>query len=113
VAITDLLAVVFKKRTTRDWVDALEAAGVACGPINNIKQVFEEPQVIARGMRIDLDHPTAGKVPLVASPMRFSATPIEHKMPPPTLGQHTGEILRDVLGLDAPAIAKLRESRVL
>jgi crotonobetainyl-CoA:carnitine CoA-transferase CaiB-like acyl-CoA transferase len=112
-AITELLAVVFRKRTTRDWVNVLEAAGVACGPINNLKQVFEEPQVIARGMKIELEHPTAGKVPLVASPMRFSATPLEHKMPPPTLGQHTDEILRDVLGMDAAAIAKLRETKVL
>jgi crotonobetainyl-CoA:carnitine CoA-transferase CaiB-like acyl-CoA transferase len=112
-AITDLLAAIFKKRTTRDWVASLEAAGVANGPINNIEQVFAEPQVIARGMRIDLPHPTAGTVPLVASPMRFSATPLEHKVPPPTLGQHTDEILRDVLGKDAGAIAKLRESRIV
>ena len=61
-----------RKRTTRDWVDALEAAGVPNGPINNLKQVFEEPQVVARGLRIELDHPLAGKVSLVRSPMRFS-----------------------------------------
>ncbi|MEA3153387.1 MAG: hypothetical protein QOK44_976 [Betaproteobacteria bacterium] len=112
-AITELLAAIFQKRTTRDWVASLEAAGVANGPINNIEQVFAEPQVIARGMRIDLPHPTAGTVPLVASPMRFSATPLEHKVPPPTLGQHTDEILRDVLGKDTAAIAKLRESRIV
>jgi crotonobetainyl-CoA:carnitine CoA-transferase CaiB-like acyl-CoA transferase len=94
-------------------VASLEAAGVANGPINNIEQVFAEPQVIARGMRIDLPHPTAGTVPLVASPMRFSATPLEHKVPPPTLGQHTDEILRDVLGKDTAAIAKLRESGIV
>jgi crotonobetainyl-CoA:carnitine CoA-transferase CaiB-like acyl-CoA transferase len=111
--ITERLAVIFKKRTTREWVTALDEAGVANGPINNIKQVFEEPQVIARGMRIDLPHPTAGTVPLVASPMRFSATPIEHKMPPPTLGQHTDEILREVLGMDDGRIAKLRETKVV
>ena len=112
-AITEILAGIFRKRMTRDWVSALEAAGVANGPINNIKQVFEEPQVAARRMRIDLPHATAGTVPLVASPMRFSATPLEYKLPPPTLGQHTDEILREVLGLDAATIAKLRESRVL
>ncbi|MDB5928136.1 MAG: hypothetical protein JWN13_7072 [Betaproteobacteria bacterium] len=112
-AISELLAAIFQKRTTRDWVASLEAAGVANGPINNIEQVFAEPQVIARGMRIDLPHPTAGTVPLVASPMRFSATPLEHKVPPPTLGQHTDEILRDVLGKDTAAIAKLRESRIV
>jgi formyl-CoA transferase len=112
-AITDLLAEVFKKRTTREWVAALEEAGVPNGPINNIKQVFEEPQVIARGMRVDMPHPTAGTVPLVASPMRFSATPVEYRLPPPTLGQHTDEILRDVLGKTSEEIAKLRESKVV
>jgi crotonobetainyl-CoA:carnitine CoA-transferase CaiB-like acyl-CoA transferase len=112
-AITERLAAIFKRRTTADWVSALETAGVANGPINNIKQVFDEPQVAARGMRIDLPHPTAGTVPLVASPMRFSATPLEHKLPPPTLGQHTDEILGDVLGMDAAAIAKLRATRIV
>jgi len=112
-AITEILAKIFSKRTTRDWVSALEAAGVANGPINNLRQVFEEPQVIARGMRLDLPHATAGTVPLVRSPMRFSATPLEHKVPPPTLGQHTEEILRDVLGKDSAEIAKLRAERIV
>ena len=113
VAVTERLAGVFRKKTTRQWVEGLEAAGVPNGPINDIKQVFEEPQVLARGMRIDLVHPTAGTVPLVASPMRFSATPLEYKMPPPTLGQHTDEILRDVLEMDTEAIARLRASRIV
>ena len=112
-AITELLAEVFAQRTTHEWVEMLETAGVPNGPINNIRQVFEEPQAIARGLRFDLPHPTAGSVPLVASPMRFSATPVEQKLPPPTLGQHTDEILRDVLGLDAAAIAELRASRIV
>jgi crotonobetainyl-CoA:carnitine CoA-transferase CaiB-like acyl-CoA transferase len=83
------------------------------GPINNLKQVFEEPQVVARGVKIEMEHATAGKVPLVASPMRFSATPVEYKLPPPTLGQHTEEILREVLGMDAAAIAGLREKKIV
>jgi crotonobetainyl-CoA:carnitine CoA-transferase CaiB-like acyl-CoA transferase len=112
-AITDLLAEVFATRTTREWVLVLDAAGVPNGPINNLRQVFEEPQAIARGLRFELPHPTAGTVPLVASPMRFSATPVEQKLPPPTLGQHTNEILRDVLGMDADAIAKLRSLRIV
>ena len=113
VEITAQLNAVFAKRTTRDWVDALEQAGVPNGPINNLKQVFEEPQVIARGVRIEMEHPTAGKVPLVASPMRFSATPVEYKLPPPTLGQHTEEILRDVLKYDAAEIARLRAEKIV
>ena len=113
VDLTKLLTDIFSARTTRDWVDTLEAAGVPNGPINNVKQVFEEPQVIARGMRIDMQHPKAGTVPLVASPMRFSATPVEHKLPPPTLGEHTEEVLREILGMDVAAIARLREARVI
>jgi len=112
-AITALLAAVFAKRTTREWVETLETAGVPNGPINNLKQVFDEPQVVARGVKIEMKHATAGVIPLVASPMRFSATPIEYNVPPPTLGQHTEAILRDVLGLDAAAIAALREKKIV
>jgi crotonobetainyl-CoA:carnitine CoA-transferase CaiB-like acyl-CoA transferase len=111
--LSRLLQAIFLKKTTREWVDALDAAGVANGPINDIAQVFEEPQVKARGVRIELDHPVAGKLPLVASPMRFSATPLEHKLAPPVLGQHTEEILRGALGLDPGAIARLRADGVI
>ena len=92
---------------------ALEGAGVPNGPINNIQQVFEEPQVIARGMKIALDHPLAGTAPSVASPMRFSATPLQFKAPPPTLGQHTDEILRDMLDMSVVEIAELRGTGVV
>jgi crotonobetainyl-CoA:carnitine CoA-transferase CaiB-like acyl-CoA transferase len=112
-ALTPLLAEVFKGRSTREWVEALEAAGVPNGPINNIKQVFEEPQVKARGVKIELDHPTAGRVSLVASPMRFSATPLEFGLPPPILGQHTEEILRSVLEMSDADIARLRADGIV
>jgi len=112
-AITALLADVFAGRTTQDWCDALEAAGVPNGPINNLKQVFEDPQVAARGMKIELDHAVAGKVPLIASPMKFSATKLEFRNPPPVLGQHTDEVLRGVLKLDDAAIAKLRADGIV
>jgi len=111
--ITAQLNAVFRQRATREWVDALEAAGVPNGPINDLAQVFAEPQVVARGVKIEMDHPTAGKVPLVASPMRFSATPVEYKLPPPTLGQHTDEILRDVLKLGPAEIARLRTDKIV
>jgi crotonobetainyl-CoA:carnitine CoA-transferase CaiB-like acyl-CoA transferase len=108
-----ILAGVFAKRTTRAWVEALEAAGVPNGPINTLEQVFAEPQAIARGLRLELAHPAAGQVSLVRSPMRFSATPVEHERPPPLLGQHTDEILRGVLGLTEPEISKLRAEGVV
>jgi formyl-CoA transferase len=111
--ITDRLAAIFAKRTTKDWCDALEAAGVPNGPINNLQQVFEEPQVVARGMRIELDHAAAGKVPLIASPMKFSGTPLEFKQPPPVLGQHTDEVLRGLLKLTDAEISKLRADGIL
>ena len=111
--LTRLLQAIFSGKTTREWVELLEGAGVANGPINDVAQVFEEPQVKARGVKIELDHPVAGKLPLVASPMRFSATPLEHRLAPPVLGQHTEEVLRDVLRLDGGAIARLRADGVI
>jgi formyl-CoA transferase len=108
-----MMAGIFAARATRDWIDALDAAGVPVGPINNLEQVFQEPQAVARGLRIELDHPLAGKVSLVRSPMRFSETPVVHEAPPPTLGQHTDEILRRTLNLGDAQIAKLRADGIV
>ena len=106
--LTRLLQAVFVKRGTREWVELLEAAGVPNGPINDVAQVFDEPQVKARCIRVELDHPVAGRLPTVASPMRFSATPVEYKLAPPVLGQHTEEILRGLLQKTDAEIARLR-----
>ncbi|MBU1282602.1 MAG: CoA transferase [Gammaproteobacteria bacterium] len=100
-------------KTTVEWVSLLEQAGVPCGPINDLAQVFSDPQVKARGLRFDLPHTAAGSVPQVASPIRLSGTPIEHRNAPPLLGEHTDAVLQRVLGLDAKAIATLREQGVL
>ncbi|MFV3371620.1 CaiB/BaiF CoA transferase family protein [Pseudomonas sp. NY15435] len=100
-------------RTTAEWIAVLEQASVPCGPINDLAQVFADPQVIARGLRVDLPHPLAGTVPQVASPIRLSETPVEYRNAPPTLGQHTQEILEGVLGLDQAAIGKLRDGGVI
>lgn len=108
--LVPVLEDIFKQRSTEDWVNALETAGVPCGPINTVAQAFANPQVQSRGMQIQLPHPLAGQVPLMGSPMKFSGTPIEHKLPPPVLGQHSEEILEQVLGMDAPAREKLRAS---
>ena len=112
-ALTRLLAAVFRKRTKREWLALLEAAGVPNGPINDVAQVFEEPQVKARGVRIELQHRAGAKLPLVASPMRFSATPLEYRLAPPVLGEHTDEVLRSLLGRSDGEIARLRAAKVI
>jgi len=111
--ITCLLNETFLKRPTKEWVKLLDDAGVANGPINTIEKVFEEAQVLARGMKIELPHAAAGKVPLVASPMKFSGTPIKHEVPPPVLGQHTDEILSSVLKKNAAEIAQLKAGGIV
>jgi crotonobetainyl-CoA:carnitine CoA-transferase CaiB-like acyl-CoA transferase len=100
-------------RSTREWVGALEAAGVPCGPINRIDEVFADPQVQARGVRIELPHPLAGTVPLVANPIRLAASPVRYERAPPMLGQHTDEVLAQWLGLSDAAIAELRVRAVV
>ena len=111
--LTRLLSEIMAKRSMRDWLDALEAAGVPCGPINNLEQVFAEPQALARGLRMELPHPTAGKVALTRSPMRFSETPVQHETPPPTLGQHTDEVLKGLLKKSPSEIEKLRSEGIV
>jgi crotonobetainyl-CoA:carnitine CoA-transferase CaiB-like acyl-CoA transferase len=82
------------------WIAKLEAAGVPCGPIQTIDQVFSHPQVIDRGIWQNIPHPLGGTTPTTASPMRFSATPVEYRRAPPTLGQHTEEILKELAELE-------------
>lgn len=104
-------ATVFK--TTAQWVDELEGLGVPCGPINDLAQVFADPQVVARGLAVEMGHPLAGRLPQVASPIRLSATPVEYRRPPPLLGEHTERVLSEVLGLSPQAISDLRESGIV
>ncbi|HKC43612.1 MAG TPA: CaiB/BaiF CoA-transferase family protein [Burkholderiales bacterium] len=111
-ALLPTIAAKFKEQDRKRWVDALDAAGVPCGPINSIPEVFADPQVEHRRMRIDLPHPLAGTVPLVASPMRFTEAPLAHDRPPPLLGEHTTEILRE-LGIDDAELDRLRASGVV
>jgi len=111
--LTRLLNLVFLKHTTKEWVKLLDEGGVANGPINKIEEVFQEPQVQARGMQIELPHAVAGKVTLVASPMKFSETPIKHEMPPPALGQHTDEILSQLLKKSSDEITELKGAGII
>ncbi|HEY9269436.1 CaiB/BaiF CoA-transferase family protein [Achromobacter sp.] len=91
-----------------DWIAKLEAVGVPCGPINDIAQAFAHPQAQARQLRRDLPHPAGGMAPVTASPLRFSASPVVYRRAPPLLGEHTEEVLRDVLGKSADAIAAFK-----
>jgi crotonobetainyl-CoA:carnitine CoA-transferase CaiB-like acyl-CoA transferase len=100
-------------RTTAEWIATLDAAGVPCGPINDLAAVFGDPQVRARGLKIAMPHPLAGEVPLVASPIRMSETPVEYRRPPPLLGQHTREVLVQRLGLDKKQLDALAAAGVI
>jgi len=108
-----LLETMTRRKTKAQWLGLLEEAGVPCGPINNIKEVFENEQVKARGLQFDMPHPTTGSMKLVASPMRMSKTPVEINLAPPTLGQHTEEILHDRLKLDSEQIHNLRDQGII
>ena len=112
-ALIPLLAEMVKEKTKAQWITLLEAAGVPCGPINNLQEVFENEQVIARGIEMHVPHPTAVTMKLVASPMRLSKTPVEVRMPPPLLGQHTDEVLRDELGMSASQINELHQRGIV
>ena len=104
-----LLPALTRAKPQAAWVDGLAKLGVPCGPVNDIGQVFADPQVQARGMQIALPHPLAGKgtVDLIGNPLRLSATPVAYRRAPPTLGQHTDEVLRE-LGLEEAELATLR-----
>jgi len=108
-----LLNTLTAQRTTAEWVRALEAAGVPCGPINALDAVFRDPQIEARGMRIELPHPVAGAVPGVANPIRLSETPITYRSAPPQLGAHTREVLGGLLGVATSEIDALQAKGIV
>jgi crotonobetainyl-CoA:carnitine CoA-transferase CaiB-like acyl-CoA transferase len=112
-ALIPIIAALMAQRASEDWLGALDAAGVPSGPINDIAQVFADPQVRHRGMRIELPHSLAGGVPQVANPIKLSKTPLEYPSAPPLLGQHTREILRARLGMSDEEIESLSQRGVI
>ena len=103
----------FRSRPGDEWTELLNGAGVPCSPVQDIRQVFESPQVLATGMLREVEHPTAGKVRMAGLPVKFSATPASIRRPPPRLGEHNDEVLEDWLALDGAAIAELRRKGAL
>jgi crotonobetainyl-CoA:carnitine CoA-transferase CaiB-like acyl-CoA transferase len=106
------LAKAMLTRTSADWIDRLEARDVPCGPINNYMQVFEDPQVRHRGLRVDVPR-DSGAVSTIASPLRLQDTPAAYEQAPPLLGEHTDEVLARVLGKSRQEIRALRERGVV
>ena len=111
-ALVPLLVPILRRRTRADWLAALEAAKVPCGPINDLAEVFADAQVRARGMTLAVPHPLADDLELVASPIRMSATPVTLRRPPPLLGEHTDEVLAE-FGLETSERERLRKAGVL
>jgi formyl-CoA transferase len=108
--LVPMLEEIVRARPVAFWTEKLEAAGVPCGPINSIAQALADPQIVARGLRIDLPHPLAGRVPLVGNPIRMSATPPAYDRPPPLLGEHTDAVLRELVGCSEQELQSLRQA---
>jgi crotonobetainyl-CoA:carnitine CoA-transferase CaiB-like acyl-CoA transferase len=100
-------------RPVAEWMHIFEKANVPCSPINDIAQVFDDPHVRAREMKIELDHPLTGKLPNIANPMRLSRSAVQYHRPPPTLGEHTNEVLDELLDLSAEEISNLAAKGVI
>ena len=111
--LVPVLETVMKTRAKADWLSALEAAKVPCGAINCLDEVFADPQVQARGMVTHWQHPLRADLPLVSSPIKLERTPVRTDRPPPMLGQHTDEVLGELLGVDAARLATLRDRQVI
>ncbi len=108
-----LLQKAFSQKTSREWHRLLKEANIASSPIQNVKEVFEDPVVLARGMKTQVEHPTAGALDMIGAVPKFSRTPTAVPEPPPLLGQHTDEVLQRLLQLDAPTIQELRKQKIV
>ena len=112
-AVTALLQEALSQQPVTHWTDRLSRAGVPCGPVNDVEQVFADPQVRHRGLRVEVEHPVSGTLPLLASPLRLSETPVDYRLAPPLLGEHTDAVLSELLGMGPGEIEKLRQAGVI
>ena len=111
--LISLLSELFLKRNNEAWFKGLTDAEVPCAPVQSIDQVFQAPQVLHRDMLVEVEHPTAGKVRMAGMPVKFSLTPASVRMPPPLLGEHNSEILKNWLGMNAEAIEELKREKII
>jgi glutaryl-CoA transferase len=111
--LIELLAEIFLQRNNDSWLKLLTDAEVPCAPVQTIDQVFQAPQVLHRDMLMEVEHPTAGKVRMAGIPVKFSVTPASVRMPPPLLGEHNGEILKNWLGMSSEAIEELKREKII
>jgi len=113
--VTETVARIIKKHPSQHWIEGLEKAGVSCCPINTLDQVFDDPGVLARDMKVSMSHPLAGKgaVDLIGNPLKLSETPPAYSRPPPTMGQHTDEVLEEILGLSEDERNELRRAGLI
>src|SRR5262249_54910784 len=103
-----------REHPTAHWIEGLSKRAVPCGPVNTIDRVFDDPQVKARNMVVEIAHTATGKRErYIASPIRMAATPVEYRRGAPSVGEHNDEVMRELLGMDTAAVAKLREKGVL
>jgi crotonobetainyl-CoA:carnitine CoA-transferase CaiB-like acyl-CoA transferase len=111
--VTDTLTPVMKAHPTGWWVEKLEALKIGCGPINTLKQVFDDPHVKARGMEVRMKHSSGAEVTVIANPVRLSETPPDYRIAPPLLGEHTEEVLQDLLGIDPATYDQLKKKGII
>ncbi len=111
-AVVEIIAKVMKTKTMQQWLDILNDAGIPCGPIYTVDQVFNDPQVLARDMLVEVDHPKCGRIKVTGCPIKLSETPAEVVTAPPMLGQHNEEILKK-LGYSESEIEKIKEEKVI
>jgi len=111
--VTDTLTPVMQRETTQWWMDKLEPLKIGCGPINTLKQVFDDPHVQARGMEVQMRHSSGETVTVIANPVRLSETPVDYRIAPPLLGEHTSEVLQDLLGIDNASFNRLKKKGIV